>query len=567
MVDRGKRIRLVVAGLALAVTAVGVLRVWSTLSVFSATIDEPDHIGAGMEWLSRGTYTRDTKHTPLGRVAAAFPLWLDGSRSVGLADEWDEGNAIFASRGRFQADLAKARSGIVVFFVLMCGVVFLWSMELFGPWIGLLCLFELSLLPAVLALSGLVTTDMAGASTVVLSLWMFLRWSRRRTPWRALAAGFCLGLALLAKLSAVPLLVGCALVWLAFQAWMRRGWPSEAVRFRLGQTLLVGLGAFLLIWAGYRFQSEPLSQAKTVRRYQARLDQHSLPGRAISKALDVPIPGGNMIRGFGDLLIFEGEPTRPQYFLGKVKAGGWLLYFPVAFLVKAPLPFLILCGIGLLLAIRVVARGGDVEWCYPAGFALVVFLVCLPTHWNIGTRYLLAAYPLLCIASGLAIRSLWHSPRLTAAARAVVAGLLFWLAAESAYAHPDYLAYFNELAGGHPERILADSDLDWGQDLYRLQREARRVHASPLWEAYWGMTRPQAYGFDTRALPADRTVSGWVAVSIQLLVLTPERYAWLAPYSWRPVGKSIRFYFVPEPAPAPLAPVGREQALSMLHLK
>jgi hypothetical protein len=49
-------------------------------------------------------------------------------------------------------------------------------------------------------------------------------------------------------------------------------------------------------------------------------------------------------------------------------------------------------------------------------------------------------------------------------------------------------------------------------------------------------------------------VSGWVAVSMRNLVLFPERYAWLAPYSWRPIGKSMRLCYVPDPASAPAAP-------------
>ncbi len=562
-----KHLHLATICVALAVILVGVLRVRSTLLVFSPTVDEPTHLACGMEWLVFGTYTLDIKHTPLGRLAPAFSLWLGGSRALAPGEESEMGNALLASRGQFRADLAKARFGTIVFFVLMCVAVFGWSRELFGPSIGLICLLELSLLPAVLALSGLVTTDMAGASTFVLSLWMILRWMRKRTPWRATAAGMCVGLALLSRLSAAPFLLGCAMLWLAFQVWMRRGWPSDAIRLRLGQIVLAGLGAYLLIWAGYRFQSEPMSMVTTLVKYQSRLDQHSVYGRAVAKALEVPIPGGNLIRGFVNLLAYETEKPVKQYFLGETKTGGWPLYFPVGFLVKAPLPFLILSGIGLLLAIGVVVRRGEIEWCYPAGFAMVLFLICLPTKWNIGTRYLLAVYPLLCVASGLAIKNLWHGRRFTVVSRVAVSGLLLWLCVESVQAHPDYLAYFNELAGSHPERILADSDLDWGQDLYRLQQEARAVHASPVWMAYFGNTRPQDYGFDTRRLPAEGTVSGWVAVSIQNLVIFPERYAWLAPYSWRPVGKSIRLYFVPEPAPAPVALPGRDQALSMLHLK
>ena len=46
-----------------------------------------------------------------------------------------------------------------------------------------------------------------------------------------------------------------------------------------------------------------------------------------------------------------------------------------------------------------------------------------------------------------------------------VLALAAWHAAESLVAHPYYLAYFNQLARGHEDRVLADSNLDWGQDL------------------------------------------------------------------------------------------------------
>ncbi len=45
---------------------------------------------------------------------------------------------------------------------------------------------------------------------------------------------------------------------------------------------------------------------------------------------------------------------------------------------------------------------------------------------------------------------------------------LLWQIATGTLEHPDYLAYTNELAGSHPERILADSDLDWDQGMRGL---------------------------------------------------------------------------------------------------
>jgi hypothetical protein len=40
---------------------VGLLRIASTYGVFWQTADEPAHVATGMEWLSQGKYTRETK--------------------------------------------------------------------------------------------------------------------------------------------------------------------------------------------------------------------------------------------------------------------------------------------------------------------------------------------------------------------------------------------------------------------------------------------------------------------------------------------------------------------------
>ena len=85
-------------------------------------------------------------------------------------------------------------------------------------------------------------------------------------------------------------------------------------------------------------------------------------------------------------------------------------------------------------------------------------------------RHILIVYPLFSIAAGFGAVSLWHHTAHRRWARSATVLLLGWLVVTSVRAHPDYLPYFNELAGSQPERILVDSDLDWGQDLLRLGR-------------------------------------------------------------------------------------------------
>jgi hypothetical protein len=53
---------------------------------------------------------------------------------------------------------------------------------------------------------------------------------------------------------------------------------------------------------------------------------------------------------------------------------------------------------------------------------------------------------------------------------------LVWMAVSGARTHPDYLAYFNELAGSKPNEILMDSNFDWGQDWKLLANRLRELN-------------------------------------------------------------------------------------------
>src|ERR1035438_288822 len=101
----------------------------------------------------------------------------------------------------------------------------------------------------------------------------------------------------------------------------------------------------------------------------------------------------------------------------------------------------------------------------PAVLTATILAVNLPTSLNIGVRYMLPLYPLLALTAGIGTVWLWRRYRMAATI------LVVWTALSCAAAHPDYLAYFNELGGTHPERILVDSDLVWGQDMARLGTE------------------------------------------------------------------------------------------------
>jgi hypothetical protein len=216
-------------------------------------------------------------------------------------------------------------------------------------------------------------------------------------------------------------------------------------------------------------------------------------------------------------------------------------YFPVIIFFKTPLAFLIFVVIGVVQMIRTRNAAGIAV----VAASVAMLMPTLTTGINIGVRHVLPIFPLLTIVAAYAVTSLW------AKSRVAVIILLAWYFVATAIAHPDYLSYFNEAAGGHPERIAADSNLDWGQDLLRLTGAVKREHIPHLYLAYfvtadWRRLLPAA-----EELPQFTHVHGWVAISENELTFgwptnRRDAFAWLRAYepSMR-VGKSIRLYRIP----------------------
>ncbi len=151
----------------------------------------------------------------------------------------------------------------------------------------------------------------------------------------------------------------------------------------------------------------------------------------------------------GRVAQLQGAGQGTNYLLGRARAGWFPEYYLVAFLSKATIPFLI------LLALAATARKADWRLLVPAA---AFFLAGTLSHKQLGIRYVLPAYPFLCVFAAAAFER----------RRAALVGvLLAWHAAECLAFSPRTFSYFNELAGGRAggHRVLADSNLDWGMEL------------------------------------------------------------------------------------------------------
>jgi hypothetical protein len=178
---------------------------------------------------------------------------------------------------------------------------------------------------------------------------------------------------------------------------------------------------------------------------------------------------------------------------------------------------------------------------------------------DLGVRLILPVYPLLAIAGaqGLAYFLRSSTSRIP---QVIVGGLLLWTVMTPVRSYPDHLSYFNALAGDHPEHILVDSNLDWGQDLYRLRDTIIARHITDTVRvAYFGTADVSAAGVPhARPLGLHERATGWVAASETYLAgeWVGGAYAWLLDYPPAArIGPSMRLWYI-----APNASVGSAQS-------
>jgi hypothetical protein len=203
---------------------------------------------------------------------------------------------------------------------------------------------------------------------------------------------------------------------------------------------------------------------------------------------------------------------------------GWWYYFPVALALKLPVPLVVLTSAGAALWLARL-RSFSFDRAVPWLAAAVYFGLAMLGTINIGIRYLLPMMPLLAVGTASQIAALKPKQRIMAWA------CVAWLALVTLRAHPFYLEYFNELAGGSTKGYtkLVDSNLDWGQDVKRLKRflEAQNIQHVSL--SYFGPPRAiEYYGIGANRVSAEeaRALRAGALVVSATTLMRPE-WAWL----------------------------------------
>jgi hypothetical protein len=558
-----------VAALALIILGACLLAAGSW-RVYSNTWDEPEHLAAGVELLDRGKYEYDTEHPPLGRVLLALGPWLAGAHSFGTPppDGTREGVDILYSGGHYWRMLTLARLGTMPFLVLLLFATWLWARRIFEtPAQALLPVVLLVAVPPVLGHAALASLDVAAASTILLALYFLQRWLLSGTPRDAAFFGLASGLAVGTKFSGVPF-IGLSLAALALTRGLlaRKAPPPGSgpaaqsatpgtARQWLGGLAVAALATLLVLFLVYapRTAHHPGTDfrfhwAVTYLLQKPGLD-HSL-GVLLSH-LRLPYEFQDLVNGVVAVEA-HNDTGHLSYLLGEVRNTGWWYFYLVALAVKTPIPLLAGGTAGLVWLAREGWRQAHAWMLAP----LVLFVTILAfassfSRINIGIRHILVLYPFLALGSAYVLLRAWRATRARrgrASALAAVAllAVVVWQLSPSWTAFPDYLPYFNE-AVPRPERVLVDSDLDWGQDLHRLEQRAAQLGIAHLNLAYRGTADLAREPLPPlHILPPNQPVSGWVAVSALARTRNPADYAWLDAFQpLERVGKTIDLYYIP----------------------
>ncbi len=495
----------------------------------SMTSDEIAHLTAGRAYNTRGDYRLQPENGNLPQRWAALPLGWLGARLPSpteaawqRADVWNYGHEFFYEAPAPVDQWLLAGRSMIALFSLGTGLlVFFWSRALFG-WTGaFVSLLFFVFCPSFLAHGALATSDVVMAFFFLASVGAW--WRHLEHPGLAggLLSALTLGLALVAKYSAVLLLPMLALIALAWLWMNRREQKTGAQVLRLLRTAgghaLVGWAVIWLFY-GCRFSAFAPDGTTGAQFYRGDwawiLTGIGAPGPWLVFLRDHHLLPEAWLYGLAFVIQFSHE--RGAFLNGAYSLTGWLHFFPYAFLVKSTPPFLIAIGGGFIAAVGVARRRiRSIGWSdllktlRPLTPLAVLFAIywftSITSHLNIGHRHILPIYPVLFIAAGWlgqwCNRQRWITGVL-------IAGLLGWHAVESWRIRPHYLAYFNAIAGGPANgwRHLVDSSLDWGQDLPGLKQWLDQNNPAPgrapVFLSYFGTGDPRYEGITATLLPS-----------------------------------------------------------------
>lgn len=347
-------------------------------------------------------------------------------------------------------------------------MVYLWAYDLYGAGPALASCLLCILSPNLIAHGTLATTDMYHAVGVVGSLFFVRRFLVEPTLRHALLSGLALALAQITKPFALALY---AVVYLVIALAIIRRIPLRSLTPRrvLAFTAIAAVWFVAIINIAYCFDRTftRLSSYHFESALFTRFQQTPFLAR-----VPVPLPYP-FLQGL-DMTKYSEEIGRTfgyVYLLGQLRDPssptfhGFKSYYAVVLFFKEPIALqaLFLCGLVWVWRNRSLGDFLLGEGLLLTAAAILVFWLSFFNKVQIGVRHILPALAIETVIAGAAFSDFSSKPW---PKKAFLSMLVLWLAISVASYYPQMIPYMNEWVRDRrlSYRILADSNLDWGQD-------------------------------------------------------------------------------------------------------
>ena len=579
------------------ILAIALLTLFGLLAVTSmwndsANYDERIHLPAGYAYLTQKDMRLNPEHPPLVKDLTALPLLFmkinfpyqswgwntslvsDSSRTPSWQTDVGLGNDLLYYSGNDAQNMMRyGRIPIILIGILLGFYIFRFVRELWGDLAGIIALIFYSFSPTFLAHTRLVTTDVAAAAAFFISCYYFYKWLKISTYRNLFIFGIVLGISFLTKFSTfllAPIFGFAVLVWIL----LRGQWKKY-----LGGFILVLVIAYLVVGAVYAFHVWNYSIEKQIIDTKFIL---STFGFKPLVNLSVWVSSQPVLRTWGHyflgllMVLQRSGGGNTTYYLGEVSAEGSRSYFPLVYLIKEPLAYILVIFLGIFLALKHCVRHcreRSVKYWWqdfieliknhPAemGMIIIIFIYwafSIRSRLNIGVRHILPTLPFIYALTARQI-SFWIKGGIQERKRGFIVAILFiWVIVSVVSVWPSFLAYFNGIAGGPKNgyKFVVDSNLDWGQDILRLADFIEKNNIKEIKMDYFSGAPAEYYIKTAKIEPFNREVpqKGWLAISATILMgackddkipcsYSERAYAWLD--SYKPaakIGYSIFIY-------------------------
>jgi hypothetical protein len=472
----------------------------------SPTEDELTHMVRGIAYWQAPDTRLSYGHPALGNAWTALPVAFDADNlRIDQLAGWESATAASVTKAYITKDYARARAQLMrcrfaamVLGLLLVTYVFFWTRAIFGPLTALAAMVLVAFNPVVLAQCRYVTTDppaMLGFVVAIGELVRYLRGARFSIVLMPLA----LSLGLLTKYSGVmlvPFALCAALVVCLTGRGRFSNLPGKQRFLELAKHAGIAAATVLLsINVVYKFNDTGLTVGEILEKPEPRywvsskyddLMERFTPLPKLPAALPIPVPYTYL---FG-IAGIRGHTSSgfTSYFWGERIRKAPPIYFPVMLAIKNPEPLLLLLASGA--ALVVIRRRVSLATAVVAAGAAAFLALATRSNLAMGVRHVLPMIPLLCILAARTLDQLWHLAE-RRELQAALGAALAWNVVAGATAGPDYLGYFNLLAGGREggHRISIYGE-DWGQDRERFAKVVKERRLSPLY--YDPMTSTRA---------------------------------------------------------------------------